>query len=88
MSITLSDDNPDAAQALKDDIEAKTSGLPDNPHIYRIGRVSGTREMVMPPNYIVVYAENATAVTILRVLHSAQQWPQAEGHQTERVKRV
>ena len=71
----ISDDNPDAAQALKDEIEAKTSRLPDNPHLYRVGRVDGTREMVVRPNYIVIYAENTIAVTVLRVLHSAQQWP-------------
>lgn len=72
----ISDDNPDAAQALKDEIEDKTSRLPDNPRMYRTGRVEGTREMVVRPNYIVVYAENTHAVTVLRVLHSAQQWPQ------------
>ncbi len=72
----ISDDNPDAAQALKDEIEAKTSRLPDNPQIYRVGRVDGTREMVVRPNYIVIYAEDAVAVTILRVLHAAQQWPE------------
>ncbi|MEO9652399.1 MAG: type II toxin-antitoxin system RelE/ParE family toxin [Roseobacter sp.] len=71
----ISDDNPDAAQALKDEIEAKTSRLPDNPQLYRVGRVDGTREMVVRPNYIVIYAEDATAVTILRALHAAQQWP-------------
>lgn len=71
----ISDDNPDAAQALKDEIEAKTLRLPDNPHLYRVGRVDGTREMVVRPNYIVLYAENTIAVTVLRVLHSAQQWP-------------
>lgn len=72
----ISDDNPDAAQALKDEIEAKTSRLPDNPQLYRGGRVNGTREMVVRPNYIVIYAEDAITVTILRVLHAAQQWPE------------
>ena len=72
----ISDDNPDAAQALKDEIEAKISRLPDNPQLYRVGRVDGTREMVARPNYIVIYAEDAVAVTILRVLHAAQQWPE------------
>ncbi len=72
----ISDDNPDAAQALKDEIEDKTSGLPENPQLYRAGRVDGTREMVVRPNYIVIYAENASSITILRVLHAAQQWPQ------------
>jgi len=74
---TISEDNPDAAQALKDEIEAKTSRLPDNPQLYRAGRVDGTREMVVRPNYIVIYAENARAVTILRVLHAARLWPEA-----------
>lgn len=72
----ISDDNPDAAQALKDEIEAKTSRLPDNPQLYRVGRVDSTREMVVRPNYIVIYIEDTTAVTILRVLHAAQQWPE------------
>ena len=71
----ISDDNPDAAQALKDEIETKTSRLPENPQMYRGGRVDGTREMVVRPNYIVVYAKSSDVVTILRVLHSAQQWP-------------
>lgn len=72
----ISDDNPDSAQALKDVIEDKTSRLPDHPRMCRVGRVDGTREMVVRPNYIVVYAEDASAVLILRVLHAAQQWPQ------------
>jgi len=71
----ISDDNADAAQALKDEIEDKTSRLPEHPQMYRPGRVHGTREMVVRPNYAVVYSENPDAVTILRVLHAAQQWP-------------
>jgi toxin ParE1/3/4 len=73
----ISDDNPDAAQRLKDEIEAKTAKLPEHPKLYRAGRVTGTREMVVRSNYVVVYTENARAVTILRVLHAAQQWPPA-----------
>ncbi|GLQ29216.1 type II toxin-antitoxin system RelE/ParE family toxin [Sulfitobacter pacificus] len=71
----ISDDNPDAAQSLKDEIEQKTSRLPEHPQMYRIGRVEGTREMVVRPNYIVVYAESPEIVTILRILHAAQLWP-------------
>ena len=70
----ISDDNPDAAQHLKDEIEAKASKLPEHPKLYRSGRVSGTREMVVRENYVVVYIEDARAVSILRVLHAAQQW--------------
>ena len=71
----ISDDNPDAAQALKDEIEAKTSRLLEHPQMYRVGRVDGTREMVVRPNYIVIYADDPSAIMILRVLHAAQQWP-------------
>ena len=71
----ISDDNPDAAQALKDEIEAKTSRLPEHPQMYRVGRVDSTREMVVRPNYIVIYADDPSAIVILRVLHAAQQWP-------------
>ncbi len=73
----ISDDNPDAAQRLKDDIEAKAAKLPEHPKLYRAGRVPGTREMLVRSNYVVIYTENARAVTILRVLHTAQQWPPA-----------
>ena len=71
----IADDDPAAAQALKDDIEEKVAHLPDHPQLYRVGRVDGTREMVVRPNYLVVYAEDRHSVTILRVLHAAQQWP-------------
>lgn len=71
----ISDDTPDAAQRLKDEIEQKAAALAKRPKIYRAGRVAGTREMVVRPNYIVVYVEDASAVTILRVLHAARQRP-------------
>lgn len=71
----ISDDDPDAAQRLKDEIDQKASKLPERPRLYRPGRVPGTREMVVRPNYIVVYAEDDRAVVILRVLHTARQWP-------------
>lgn len=71
----ISDDNPDAAQRVKDDIETKVAKLPDFPKIGRPGRVEGTRELVVWANYIIVYQEDAFAIQILRVLHAAQHWP-------------
>lgn len=52
----ISDDNPDAAQRLKNDIEAKIDQLLDFPKIGRPGRINGTRELVALANYIVVYS--------------------------------
>lgn len=71
----ISDDNPDAALALMDEIQGKVAQLPAHPKRCRPGRVEGTRELVVRPNYIVVYAETTSAVTVLRVLHAAQMWP-------------
>ncbi len=71
----ISDDNPDAAQKLKDDIENKAAELQEHPQLYRPGRVEGTREMVIRANFIAVYMEDPFTVRILRILHAAQQWP-------------
>jgi toxin ParE1/3/4 len=71
----ISDDKPIAAQRIKDEIEAKVSRLTEHPKLYRVGRVPGTREMVVRPSYVVVYTENVEVIAILRVLHGAQQWP-------------
>lgn len=50
----ISDDSPEAAQRLKDEIETKVSKLPEHPRLYKPGRIVGTREVVIRPNYIVV----------------------------------
>ena len=71
----ISDDNPDAALKLLDDIESKAEQLLQHPRLYKAGRVVGTREMLVRRNYVVIYEENDECVTILRVLHSAQLWP-------------
>ncbi len=71
----ISDDNPDAALALIEEIQSKVAQLPGHPKRCRPGRVEGTRELVVRPNYIVIYTETSAAVTVLRVLHAAQQWP-------------
>lgn len=71
----IADDNPDAAQRVKDDIEAKIGKLSDFPKMGRLGKIEATRELVVYENYIVVYEEGDCTIRILRVLHSAQQWP-------------
>jgi toxin ParE1/3/4 len=70
-------DNPVAALELGDKIETQVAQLPQYPKLYRAGRVKGTREMIVHPNYIVVYRIRPGEIQIVRVLHAAQQWPES-----------
>lgn len=70
-----SEDLTAAAQALLEEIEGKVGRLPEHPKRCRPGRVEGMRELVVRPNYVVVYAETPELVRVLRVLHAAQMWP-------------
>lgn len=71
----IAEDNSVAAQALLDEIDDKVGRLPEHPKRGRPGRVEGTRELVVRPNYVVIYAESPELVRVLRVLHAAQMWP-------------
>ncbi len=70
----IADRNSDAADRLNAAIQHTTEQLPAHPYIHRPGRVAGTREAVVHPNYILVY-QVADAVEILAVLHARQQYP-------------
>lgn len=62
-----------------DTIERMTDGLAEHPQRGRDGRLPGTRELVIPGTaYISVYRLKPDRVEILRVLHSAQNWPPTE----------
>ena len=67
--------NPDAAERLQAAIEHTAEQLPNFPYLYRPGRVAGTREAVVHPNYILIYRVGSEAVDILAVVHARQQYP-------------
>ncbi len=67
--------NAKAAQSLKTLIESSAERLSAFPYIHRAGRTPGTREAVVHPNYILVYAVQADAIRVLRLLHARQQYP-------------
>ncbi|MBI4984481.1 MAG: type II toxin-antitoxin system RelE/ParE family toxin [Rhodocyclales bacterium] len=71
-------DKPLAALALDEDFQAHAERLPANPLLYKPGRVAGTREIVVRPNYVMVYRIEGDCVTVLRVMHAAQMWPSAD----------
>lgn len=68
-------DKPLAAIMWDEKLEQSAERLIRQPRMGRSGRVPGTRELVIHPNYILVYREAAARVEILRVLHAAQNWP-------------
>ena len=67
-------DNPAAALALDELFSEKAERLTDHPKLGRLGRVDGTRELVVHENYILVYDIAGDLVRILRVLHAARRW--------------
>ena len=70
----IGDRNIVAASELYQNIQAATSALPQHPYLYRFGRVPGTREIVVHPNYLVVYRVT-DRIEILTVLHARRQYP-------------
>jgi addiction module RelE/StbE family toxin len=68
-------DSPRAAISLDERFREVTERLSRFPRLGRPGRVPNTREFVAHRNYIIVYEVDDDAVRILRVLHSARQWP-------------
>ena len=71
----IAEDNLRAALELDEEFEAHADRACRAPTLYKPGRMKGTREIVVRPNYVMVYQVETGAVVILRVLHAAEQWP-------------
>ena len=75
----IAEDNLAAALELDDHFEAQAEQARQRPTLYRPGRMRGTREIVVRPNYVMVYRvegeDEDETVTVLRVLHATRQWP-------------
>lgn len=67
-------DKPQAAFDLDSKFEKTADKLKDQPKLFKPGRIKGTREAIVHPNYVLVYAVSSDIVTILRVLHTSQSW--------------
>ena len=69
-------DNPSSAIMVDERIVAAARRLIDFPASGQVGRIAGTRELVINGTpYVAAYAVTQSAVRILRVLHGAQEWP-------------
>jgi addiction module RelE/StbE family toxin len=66
--------NPSAAARLAATIRDTAERLPDHPYLYRPGRIPGTREAVVHPNYILVYRVG-DIIEVMGVVHARQHYP-------------
>ena len=69
-------DNLLAALDQLDEIEQQTNLLTAQPKMGRLGRVKGTRELVIGGTpFIAIYRIKGKRIEILCFLHGAQKWP-------------
>ena len=70
-------ENPRAAITVDERIRNAVHRLTDFPNSGRVGRVEGTREVVVKgAPYILAYRIEGNIVRILRVIHAARLWPE------------
>jgi len=73
-------DDPEAARRVVDRIWKEGQSLRLLPDRGRPGRVSGTRELVLQGlPYFLAYRVKGKSVQILRVIHTARNWPPVSG---------
>ncbi|MBV4545607.1 type II toxin-antitoxin system RelE/ParE family toxin [Pseudomonas iranensis] len=63
-----------ASASLLRKVGAAAQTLSSVPHGFRFGRIPGTREMVIHPNYLLVYRVNGQ-IRILTVIHARKKYP-------------
>jgi len=70
-------EQPEAALRLDERFRERANQLTDLPELGRTGRVPGTRELsIAGTRYLLVYQLEGDLVWIVRVLHTAQAWPE------------
>jgi toxin ParE1/3/4 len=71
----IAENNPRAANRLRSRIMTSVGRLAMLPGLGRLGRVEGTRELVVPSTpYIIAYTVLGDEVVILSVMHSSRKW--------------
>jgi addiction module RelE/StbE family toxin len=72
----IAKDSPSAAAEFVVHMRDSAAMLANHPNMGRSGRITGTRELVVTRfSYILPYRVRADTVEILRVFHTARQWP-------------
>lgn len=71
----VSDHSPQGANTLTALLDQTLAQVSAHPHSGREGRVPGTREAIVHPNYLLVYRAETRQIRIINILHTARQYP-------------
>jgi addiction module RelE/StbE family toxin len=71
----IATDNPRAAARMDELFGIAVARLADFPHLGRVGKIPGTRELIPHESYRIVYEIGGETVWILALVHVARQWP-------------
>ena len=72
----IAKDSPRVAAEFVVHMRDSAAMLADQPNLGRPGRISGTRELIVTRfSYILPYRVRGDIVEVLRVFHTARQWP-------------
>jgi plasmid stabilization system protein ParE len=71
----LKENHPHYREPTIRKLYAAIQSLKEWPHLGRVGREEGTRELLFPPlPYVAVYRVKERSVEVLRIYHGAQNW--------------
>ncbi|MEQ1622583.1 MAG: type II toxin-antitoxin system RelE/ParE family toxin [Methylococcales bacterium] len=71
----IAENNPKAARSLLAEIKKRVCVLVNQPQLGRVGRVEGTRELVLTgTHYILPYRVKDQQIQILSVFHTSREW--------------
>jgi toxin ParE1/3/4 len=69
-------DNAPAAEGVLSRIFAAAEALERYPEMGRLGRIEGTRELVVSGTpFVIAYRSTGTKLEVLAVMHAARKWP-------------
>ena len=74
----IAQNNINIAVEVDQEFEKRARKVRENPELYKVGRVHGTREILINDDYIMVYRIVGVAVEIMRILYSEQKWTEVK----------
>jgi toxin ParE1/3/4 len=72
----IAQDRPSAAARMVERIRDTVDHLAENPELGRVGRVPGTRELIVGGTpFIIPYRIRGDFVELITIFHAARRWP-------------